>query len=308
MINYIGQDGTIHQLGDTPENTLQHWKYIKKLKVGSRWRYFYTPEEIRAYYGKGKDIAKYAKPQSAEEMQRRANADLANENARYNSTIDPLHRKRLDMMNKNTDGRDLTRDKKFNKNEEQITAENRRHDKAYEKAAKRKERADKYKEISDDIKDRARYAKPQSAEEMRKRASRDFDKEQDRYFNERDRIRRSDRKADRDLAKARKEYDRNRNEKNWNKLSNTRNKARKTYSDNSDAFDANERKHKEQSRKNADREYNAIRYQNAVNRVNGASKKISDIRKDASKRTYRGYSRAKRTLARGEKYYRRKKK
>lgn len=41
---YIGVDGHVHS------DELKHWKYIKKIKSGSGWRYFYTPEEIRAYY------------------------------------------------------------------------------------------------------------------------------------------------------------------------------------------------------------------------------------------------------------------
>ena len=54
-MNYIGIDGNVHS------NELKHWKYIKKIKSGSGWRYFYTPEEIRAYYKEeqGKANAQY---------------------------------------------------------------------------------------------------------------------------------------------------------------------------------------------------------------------------------------------------------
>ena len=50
-IKYYAADGTIKSLGD---NELAHYKYIKKIKSGSGWRYFYTPEEIRAYYKEAK--------------------------------------------------------------------------------------------------------------------------------------------------------------------------------------------------------------------------------------------------------------
>ena len=50
QIYYHGSDGHIKQLGD---QELQHWKYIKK--IGNR--YFYTPEELRAYYAEAKDSA-----------------------------------------------------------------------------------------------------------------------------------------------------------------------------------------------------------------------------------------------------------
>lgn len=45
---YEGSDGNVHVLGDGEE--LKHYKYIKKIKTGSGWRYFYTPEELKAYY------------------------------------------------------------------------------------------------------------------------------------------------------------------------------------------------------------------------------------------------------------------
>lgn len=46
-IFYNGSDGYIHSLGD--DNSIIHWKYIKKIKSGNGWRYFYDPEELRAY-------------------------------------------------------------------------------------------------------------------------------------------------------------------------------------------------------------------------------------------------------------------
>lgn len=50
MVQYIGQDGAVHQLGDTPENSLCHWKYIKKIQTPAGTRYFYTMEALQAYY------------------------------------------------------------------------------------------------------------------------------------------------------------------------------------------------------------------------------------------------------------------
>lgn len=55
-IQYYADDGSIKNLGD---NELQHWKYIKKIKTGSGWRYFYTPEEVQAYYEEQKKKGYY---------------------------------------------------------------------------------------------------------------------------------------------------------------------------------------------------------------------------------------------------------
>lgn len=30
---------------DTPDNSLQHWKYIKRVRVGDKWKYFYKDDE-----------------------------------------------------------------------------------------------------------------------------------------------------------------------------------------------------------------------------------------------------------------------
>lgn len=48
MTVYIGQDGRMR------DDSLMHWKYIKKIKSGGGWRYFYTPEEVRAFYKESK--------------------------------------------------------------------------------------------------------------------------------------------------------------------------------------------------------------------------------------------------------------
>lgn len=53
-IQYYATDGTVKNLGD---DELQHWKYIKKIKTGSGWRYFYSPEELRQFYNEGKKKA-----------------------------------------------------------------------------------------------------------------------------------------------------------------------------------------------------------------------------------------------------------
>lgn len=41
---YIGIDGNVHS------DELKHWKYVKKIKTGSGYRYFYSQAEIDAYY------------------------------------------------------------------------------------------------------------------------------------------------------------------------------------------------------------------------------------------------------------------
>lgn len=71
-MNYIGIDGNVHN------DSLMHWKYIKKIKSGSGWRYFYTPEEIRAYYKEeqGKANAQYeAKEAYSNKIQREHRKD-----------------------------------------------------------------------------------------------------------------------------------------------------------------------------------------------------------------------------------------
>lgn len=39
-------------------NELYHWKYIKKIPIGSGYRYFYSIDELRAFYGQGKKEVK----------------------------------------------------------------------------------------------------------------------------------------------------------------------------------------------------------------------------------------------------------
>ena len=172
-IQYRGDDGRTHSLGDN--NSLQHWKYIKKIPVGKGFRYFYSQDELRAYYNDAK------KNLSPEAFQDRARKDWKNENDRHERTIDPLHRRRLEMMNHRGSYHSFQRDSDFNSNEEAIVSENRRHEAERSKISKRIKRADKYKEISDDIKDRIDYAKPQSPKKMSEKYQRDEDKEWRRY-------------------------------------------------------------------------------------------------------------------------------
>ena len=42
---------------DTPDNSLQHWKYIRREKVGDKWKYFYKDDEDN----KGKNDKKFTK-------------------------------------------------------------------------------------------------------------------------------------------------------------------------------------------------------------------------------------------------------
>lgn len=77
-IFYQGSDGCIKMLGD---NELQHFKYIKK--IGNR--YFYTPEEIRAYYESAKAVSdtQYAVQKNINDSQRnRRDARLNNNRKR----------------------------------------------------------------------------------------------------------------------------------------------------------------------------------------------------------------------------------
>lgn len=174
-IQYVGEDNRIHSLGDS--NALQHWKYVKKIQTSSGPRYFYSMDELRAYYN---DAKKYLSPEG---FQNRARKDWDNEIKRHESNINPLHRRRLDMMNKDGGYESLSRRTDFRSNEKAIVSENRRHSEERSKISKRIKRADKYKEISDDIKDRVKYAKPQSPSSMSKKYHQDVDKEWDRYHN-----------------------------------------------------------------------------------------------------------------------------
>lgn len=56
---YQGSDGQVHVLGDGEE--LKHWKYIKKIKSGNGWRYFYSQDEINAYMKEAQGAAKGVK-------------------------------------------------------------------------------------------------------------------------------------------------------------------------------------------------------------------------------------------------------
>ena len=56
---YQGSDGRVHVLGDGEE--LKHWKYIKKIKSGNGWRYFYSQDEINAYMKEAQGAAKGVK-------------------------------------------------------------------------------------------------------------------------------------------------------------------------------------------------------------------------------------------------------
>lgn len=56
---YQGSDGRVHVLGDGEE--IKHWKYIKKIKSGNGWRYFYSQDEINAYMKEVQGVAKGVK-------------------------------------------------------------------------------------------------------------------------------------------------------------------------------------------------------------------------------------------------------
>lgn len=84
-MNYIGIDGNVHS------DELKHWKYIKKIKSGSGWRYFYTPEEVRAYYQTEKNNA------NAEYVK---NLRKENERHAYGERVNNKFRKDAKYMNK----------------------------------------------------------------------------------------------------------------------------------------------------------------------------------------------------------------
>lgn len=118
---YQGSDGQVHVLGDGEE--LKHWKYIKKIKTGSGWRYFYSPEELRQFYNEGKKkvdsiprIQKHdngiyyiANKKQQKNIQKNIeySRKLARKSDRYNDTakgemIDMHARKRIVDANKKT--------------------------------------------------------------------------------------------------------------------------------------------------------------------------------------------------------------
>lgn len=102
-IQYVGEDNRIHSLGDS--NALQHWKYIKKIPSGKGFRYFYSQDELRAYYNDKieKDKIEYAKPQSPSAMREKLTRDLNNERNRHNNESDRLRTERLKTRAKQDD-------------------------------------------------------------------------------------------------------------------------------------------------------------------------------------------------------------
>ena len=305
-IQYKGDDGRIHSLGDN--NSLRHWKYIKKIPVGKGFRYFYSQEELRAYYdeikGKAenklgeaerqaKDKWRYAKPQSPEDMQKRVNSDIRKEQSRHNNRYEKLDSKRWKMMRDPNRPDNLARDKRFQKNEERIVGENRRHEYENRKNNYRKTAADRYARAIDTAKEKWEYGRPQKPSTMRQKVARDSAKESNRYRKESERIHKNDLRV----------FDDQKNSKNMSAkdLRKLRNRIKKNNNDWNKNYDT----HKEQTRKNADRRYNADRYQNAVdapgkakNKVNKKSKKLTNatknslnrVRKEASKKIDRGRS------------------
>lgn len=283
-IQYRGDDGRIHSLGDG--NSLQHWKYIKKIPVGNGFRYFYSQEELRAYYNEmkgkaegkldeaqrqSKDKWRYAKPQSPEEMRRRANADMRKEQSRHNSTYEKLDSKRWKMMRDPNRPDNLARDKQFQKNEKRIVDENRRHEYENRKNSSRKAAADRYARAVDTAKEKWEYGRPQKPSTMRQKVARDSAKESNRYSKERERIHKNDLRV----------FDDQKNSKNMSAKDyrNLRNRIKK----NNDDWYKNRDTHEEQTRKNSDRRYNADRYQNAVDAPKKAVEKANRKRKKVSK-------------------------
>lgn len=91
-MNYIGIDGNVHS------DELKHWKYIKKVKSGSGWRYFYTPEEVRAFY-------KESKQENAQTHQK----NLKNISDSYNRSMDQAKNRTMTFDYKNNKWRNLNK-------------------------------------------------------------------------------------------------------------------------------------------------------------------------------------------------------
>lgn len=92
MSIYIGQDGRVR------DDSLMHWKYIKKIKSGSGWRYFYTPEEVRAFY-------KESKQENAQTHQK----NLKNISDSYNRSMDQAKNRTMTFDYKNNKWRNLNK-------------------------------------------------------------------------------------------------------------------------------------------------------------------------------------------------------
>lgn len=93
---YIGTDGNIHRLGDNQnKDSLKHWKYIKKIPSGKGFRYFYTQDELRAYYNEMKGAASekwdYAKPQKPSTMGKKIRRDESAEYNRWGNERDRIY-------------------------------------------------------------------------------------------------------------------------------------------------------------------------------------------------------------------------
>ena len=99
-IQYYADDGTVKNLGD---NELQHWKYIKKIKTGSGWRYFYSQDEIDAFKKEARDTWRYAKPQKPSTMRKKVNNDAIKEYEKHRSINNKLREQRRKTFDWNWD-------------------------------------------------------------------------------------------------------------------------------------------------------------------------------------------------------------
>lgn len=283
-IDYRGSDGRMHFLGD--DNSLKHYKYIKKIMTGSGPRYFYSQDELRAFYEEAKGNAKgelnnlkkkseetwrYAKPQSPAQMQKRVNSDIRREQSRHSNRYEKLDAKRWKMIRDPNRPDNLAKDKKFQRNEDKIVTENRRHEYENRRNNSRKSTADRYAKAVNTAKEKWDYGRPQKPSTMRRKVARDSAKEFDRYRKERDRIHREDLKVFDDEKRSK-----NMSAKEHRKL---RERIRKNNEDWYKNYDT----HDERSRVNSDRRYNANRYQNAVDEPKKAAEKANKKRKKVSK-------------------------
>lgn len=128
-MNYIGIDGNVYS------DSLIHWKYIKKIKSGSGWRYFYTPEEIRAYYKEeqGKANAEYKR-------------DIKDANKTYNVN---KHYNNLMRKNAKRNAEDIIYLRTDQKGKTRVLEGKERRQAVNDEVKKTKKRADKWDKLNE---------------------------------------------------------------------------------------------------------------------------------------------------------------
>ena len=70
---------------DTPDNSLQHWKYIKRVRVGDKWKYFYKDDEKDKGSSTTTNVKKTDRQLVAEKMKQDAAKQAVRKAAEINS-------------------------------------------------------------------------------------------------------------------------------------------------------------------------------------------------------------------------------